>query len=150
MPRYNVGSSLPGLLALGFAAALGIGIGMLGCASGDRPLEEVDPAAVSANPTYDQVFVVFQRSCIPCHNEGEDGGGDDGRGLAPMPEGPSGGAGVEPDLRTCSGILDNLDDCWGVIRKNTMPPGAWPRLTSEEKLLIERWIENGAPAPCAR
>jgi uncharacterized membrane protein len=34
------------------------------------------------------------------------------------------------------------------VNANEMPPGAMPRLTSEEKLIIRRWVENGAVAPC--
>jgi hypothetical protein len=29
-----------------------------------------------------------------------------------------------------------------------MPPGAWPRLSEEEKLLVQRWLSQGACSPC--
>ena len=34
------------------------------------------------------------------------------------------------------------------LEKNSMPPGAWPRLNSEERLVLTRWIARGAEAPC--
>jgi uncharacterized membrane protein len=107
---------------------------VLGCASGDRPLEAVDADAVPADPTWNQVFSIIQRECTPCHN---DGGGESSKDAA------------DPRYVTCEDVLDGLDGLYSeVFEKNTMPPGAWPRLTSEEKLTIERWIDNGAKAPC--
>ncbi len=115
-----------------------------GCGSGDLTLDEADPDAVAANPTWDQVFGIFQRECAPCHtdDEGEDEPEDRMPGLAPL-------GGVDPDLQTCLSIIENLDDSLDrIFDSNDMPPGAWPRLTSEERLIIERWNEQGAVAPC--
>lgn len=114
------------------------------CGSGDRPLETVDPDAVPADPSFDSVFAIIQRECTPCHQgDGEDDSLDDyyvgGNALA----------NAEPGLATCKDILDAAGDIGNtVLEKNTMPPGAWPRLTSEQKLIIKRWLTNGAKAPC--
>jgi hypothetical protein len=98
---------------------------VVSCSSGDLPLEAVDPGAVPDTTTYDQVFFIIQRDCLPCHDEG----------------------GTEPPYDTCEHVLANFD---GLIEevfvKNTMPPGAWPRLSSVERLVIDRW--NGE-APCS-
>jgi hypothetical protein len=95
-----------------------------GCGSGDRPLAEVDPAAVPDTTTYDQVFSIIQRECLPCHDDG----------------------GTEPPYDNCDHVIANFDALFEeVFVKNTMPPGAWPRLSSEERLVLLRW--NGE-SPC--
>ena len=97
---------------------------LFGCTSGDRPLGEVDPNAVPQTTTYDQVNSIIQRECVPCHDKG----------------------GQEPRFDTCDHVVDNFDDLFEqVFEKNAMPPGAWPRLSSEERLVFLRW--NGE-APC--
>jgi uncharacterized membrane protein len=96
----------------------------ISCASGDEPLGVVDPGAVPDTTTYDQVFSIIQRDCVPCHDEG----------------------GTEPRYDTCEDVLANYDDLIEeVFVKNTMPPGAWPRLSSEARLVIQRW---DGEAPC--
>ena len=95
------------------------------CSSGDLPLDAVDPGAVPDKTTYDQFFSIIQRECLPCHDEG----------------------GKEPPFDTCEHVLANFDALVEqVFVKNTMPPGAWPRLSSEERLVIQRW--NGE-SPCS-
>lgn len=119
---------------------------LVSCASGDRPLEAVDPNAAPATPTYDDVFGIIYRECVPCHDS--DGNGyflftQDGK-----PDGVLYGT-AAPGLNTCGEIIDNLSGIeQDILVTNTMPPGAWPRLTEREKLIIKRWIDNGAPAPC--
>jgi uncharacterized membrane protein len=115
---------------------------VVGCASGDETLDTVDPAAVAANPTYDQVFAIVHRECLMCH----DTGGDDDDNNS----GPYATLQVENDvdLSTCTAIVAQRESILEEVDANTMPPGAMPRLSSEEKLLIRRWIDNGAPAPC--
>ncbi len=115
-------------VAHGVVAALAIVFALIvGCGSGDRPLEAVDPDAVPADPTWHQVFSIIQRDCTPCHNDG----------------------GEDPRYVTCEDVIGDLGGLYAeIFEKNTMPPGAWPRLTSEKKLAIQRWIDNGATAPC--
>ena len=57
--------------------------------------------------------------------------------------------GSEPGLESCDAIRSNLDDIFiDIFVDNSMPPGAWPRLDSREKLIIQRWIDSGAGGPC--
>lgn len=135
------------ILPFAVAAAFVVGAalaGMLsGCGSGDLTLAEADPDAVPADPDFDLVFSIVQRECTPCHKEeGED---DEGEG-AP---GRAAAEGEDIRLVDCLDIVENAEEIYDTtIGNNTMPPGAWPRLTSEEKLVIERWIDNGMKAPC--
>jgi uncharacterized membrane protein len=125
-----------------FLASLAVAGAVISCESGDRTLEAVDPEAVAANPTYDQVFAIIQNKCVLCHEgSGEgDGGGEDYRFVAAEDD--------VPGLETCTSIVALREDILARAEDNTMPPGALPRLTSEEKLIIRRWINNGAIAPC--
>jgi uncharacterized membrane protein len=115
-------------VARGVVAALAIAfVVIVGCASGDRPLDAVDPNAVPADPSWHQVFSIIQRECTPCHGDG----------------------GAGPRYVTCEDVIGDLGGLYAeIFQNNTMPPGAWPRLTSEEKLAIQRWIDNGATVPC--
>ena len=113
-----------------------------GCASGDETLAVVDPQAVTAEPTYDQVFAIIHNNCVSCHEGSDDEGEEDFIGGAALL--------LEdvPGLDDCTSIVALRDDILEQVDANTMPPGAMPRLTSEEKLILRRWVENGAPAPC--
>ncbi len=128
-------------------AALSIGCG----GSGDLPLDQVDPQAVSEDPTYDQVFAILHNNCVSCHDSGGDDDDDDdddgGYGIAPGTKTRI-VADDSPDLTDCVEIVALRDDILEQIEENLMPPGAMPRLTSEQKLTIRRWIDNGAAAPC--
>jgi uncharacterized membrane protein len=109
-----------GLYIAASAALLAAG----GCASGDQLLAEADPDAVPQITTYDQVHSIIQRDCLPCHDTG----------------------GEDPPYDTCENILVNFDALFAqVFVENAMPPGAWPRLSSEDRLVLLRW--NGE-APC--
>jgi uncharacterized membrane protein len=113
----------PWLVAASLTACVAVGAFFMGCGSGDRTLAEVDPASAPEAPTLDQVFAIIQRECTPCH-KGEE---------------------TEPPLENRDDVADNAGAIYDVtVVKNNMPPGAWPRLTSEEKLLIARWAgEDG-------
>jgi mono/diheme cytochrome c family protein len=107
------------------------------CSSGDLPLEAVDPNAAPLHPSYEQVAVILQRSCVPCHASG---------GSPP----PPGGEGEEVDYSTCAGTHAGLEGLRRtVLGKGSMPPGAWPRLDEREKLLLKRWMDEGACSPCS-
>ncbi|HEX6790750.1 MAG TPA: hypothetical protein VF247_05515 [Candidatus Krumholzibacteria bacterium] len=128
-------SILPGLVLGAIVASIAA------CGSGDQTLDAIDPQAVVANPTYDQVFAIIHNNCNTCHTgsgEGEEGDAPQGVALADD----------VPGFETCTAIVAQRFDIFEKIEDNTMPPGALPRLTSEQRLTIQRWIENGAPAPC--
>jgi mono/diheme cytochrome c family protein len=146
---------VPIVTRLCFIIAGALLLAIVGCGSGDLPLSEADPDAVSAEPTFDQVFSIFQRECAPCHTDSD--GGEDEEDEEDQTGGTSprqaAFGGVEPDYTTCASVIENLDDAIEqIFDKNEMPPGAWPRLTSEEKLVIERWVEQwedgGRVSPC--
>ena len=115
------------------------------CGSGDLTLNEADPDVVSPKPAFAQVYPIFQRDCTPCHSGTDEGDGDDdGRGRKAART-----AGVEPGLESCRSIVKNLRNVEETIFvDNDMPPGAWPRLTSMEKLTIERWIAREPETRC--
>jgi len=97
-----------------------------GCASGDQTLDQRDPLAVPANPQWDRIYDLIDRECAPCH-----------------------GGSVEPALSTCDQIVREAQRIrFQVLEIDRMPPGAWPRLSSEDKLLLQRWLDQGAKAPC--
>jgi uncharacterized membrane protein len=135
-PPRRVRSSFATIL---FAAMLA---GAAGCGSGDLPLDQVDPGAAPAVPTYDQVYAILQRACVPCHGGGSSAPATQSA-FSPQEDG-----GEDLNLENCVDIVAQRDGILERIENNTMPTGALPRLTSVEKLLIRRWVEQGAVAPC--
>lgn len=124
--------------------ALGAVVGSIAaCGSGDRTLDAVDPNAVVANPTYEQVYAIIQNNCLSCHSGSEEGEGD-------LVGGPATTAMLDDatGFEACTAIVAQRFDILERVEDNTMPPGALPRLTSEQKLTLRRWVGNGAPAPC--
>jgi uncharacterized membrane protein len=116
--------------------------------SGDLPLDQVDPDAVAQDPTFDQVNAIMHRACVPCHQgEGDDGGDNGGYALV-GPRTRLVAEDAEPNLEDCAEIVAQRFSILEQVEANSMPPGAWPRLTNEEKLIVRRWIDDGAPAPC--
>jgi len=106
-------------------------------------LDQADPDAVARVPTWDQVNAIFQRQCVPCH-PGSGGLEEDG-----FVAGAAAPEGSEPGLETCENIIKYFPNSYRrIFETNDMPPGAWPRLTSEEKLIIQRWFDAGEDAPC--
>jgi hypothetical protein len=115
------------------AVLLGAALALNRCAAGEGTLAAVDPEAAPLHPTYEQVFGIVEFACAPCHDEtgGSEPGEDD------------------LDFSTCEGIQRGLEGIrTTALHGGSMPPGAWPRLTEREKLLIERWIDQGACSPC--
>ena len=107
------------------------------CSAGDKTLSEASNGALPAEPTYEAVAVILDRSCAACHHSADESGSLPG----PLEDGR--------DYSTCRGILRDLDDIVdSSVDHERMPPGAWPRLTEEEKQLIRAWIDDGACAPC--
>ena len=134
--RYQV------LLLLGTLALLAlIAVVLVSCSSGDKTLDAVDPNAVALDPTFDQVNAIIHNKCVMCHDSGS-GGEDNGGGDYLV---------LEDDMQpfeTCTQIVAEGESILERIQDNTMPPGAMPRLSSEDRLIIQRWIENGKTAPC--
>lgn len=53
------------------------------------------------------------------------------------------------DYSTCQGIEAGLEGILhAAVEAGSMPPGAMPRLTEREKLIVSRWIDQGACSPC--
>jgi uncharacterized membrane protein len=131
---------------------------VLACGSGTGPLSVVDPEAAPAQPTYDEVVFILERHCLSCH------GGSAARTslAAAHPSRHGDGKAVKPagavdededdestDYSSCAGIQAGLEGILGTaVRGNSMPPGALPRLTQVERLVIDRWIDQGACSPC--
>ena len=121
---------------------------VVACGSGGGTLEDVDPNAVPLDPDFQLIVNIMDRACVPCHQEGANDDGPDSMGDT-APSRSARGFSTYPDLETCQSIVDHQEDIVDrALRENDMPPGAWPRLSSEERLIILRWIENGAKAPC--
>ena len=138
---------LPALrICLEGPAALVVAV-LAGCGFGDAPLDAVDPDAAPRNPNYTVVSAILERSCAPCHEEGDGEEGD--RLLASFGAAPP-RIFAEPDLSTCNGIQGALAEIHDtVLQSGSMPPGAWPRLSEEEKLTLQRWLDQGACSPCS-
>jgi uncharacterized membrane protein len=114
------------------------------CGSGDRSLVDVDPGAAPERPTYEMVAAILDRACVPCHSGGGSGGGGDNRPGGFIPAEDDGGP-----YDTCQGIVEDLEGILDTaVDGGSMPPGAWPRLDERERLIIRRWIDQGACAPC--
>ncbi len=111
------------------------------CNSGSKTLLQADPGAVPAHPTYAMVHSIVDRACAPCHKSG--GAADTTlTGSSRFHE-------HDLDYATCAGIQDGIQGLIDTgVDRESMPPGAWPRLTEEEKLVILRWVADGACSPC--
>jgi hypothetical protein len=122
------------------ACLLALAVGLSACAAGDRTLAEVDPQAAPLHPSYDQVLAIVDFNCAPCH----------GGGSATAPSKEDGGEGDDLDYSSCEGIQRGLDGLRSsVLQDGSMPPGAWPRITDRDKLLLQRWLDDGACSPCS-
>lgn len=103
---------------------------LAGCA-GEGPLEEVDPAAAPATPTWgEHVEEIVAFRCGACHSEA---------GQA-MTEGIS--------YDTCEDVRRSWRDFEETVFDNdSMPPAGAPRVTSAERLTLQRWHDQGAACP---
>ncbi len=105
---------------------------MTACGGGEGLLEEVDPEAAPANPTYaEHVAPIMDRYCVACHSEDAQPGEVDGFGY-----------------ETCRKVRQNWGSVvWTVFETKTMPPGGAQRVTSVDQLTLQRWYEQGADCP---
>ncbi len=124
------------------------------CGSGDLTLNQADPDIVAQRPTWAHVEPIIQRECVPCHtgrdetpkNDNEDE--DDLRTRDSLKK-PAAPMGEDPGLESCLSVVANLEDVVeSIFKRNDMPPGAWPRLDSKERLIIERWIDANRVPSC--
>lgn len=104
-------------------------VAVVACGSGDGTLDEIDPEAAPAEPSYSKhIAPIMDRYCTACHASDAQVGEVEGLGY-----------------ETCDKVRRN----WGgilitVFRGNTMPPGGAYRVTSEDRMTLERWFEQGA------
>jgi len=105
--------------------------GFAGCGLGDASLDEVDPEAAPASPTYEaHIAPIMEDYCTACH--GADSGGE--------------GRGVRYD--SCAQVVRN----WRGLRETaldgrSMPPPTAYVLSSADRLTLERWWEGGHACP---
>jgi uncharacterized membrane protein len=138
-------------IAFGVLAVLAV-IPIVSCGFGDQPLGVVDPDAAPTTPTYQQVKSILDRRCLVCHGGGS--GGDRAAaitraGVATAPTVGSAAQGDDRNYADCAGISADLVGILNAaVVTGSMPPGALPRLTEREKLIVERWILQGACSPC--
>ncbi len=120
-------SDAPRSSGLGLLAAILL-FALAGCL-GDATLDEIDPEAAPAEPTYEaHIEPIMIEKCISCHAPDANVGELEGIGLD-----------------ECEKVQDNLEIVSEMIfEKNSMPPGGMLRLTSEEKLTLQRWFDQGA------
>lgn len=99
-------------------------------ACGDATLDEVDPGAAPASPTYfDDVAPIMAARCVPCHADGAQPGDNiAGYGYDTCDKVKSGWGGL-----VSTGFVDK-----------TMPPGGAERITSSEELTLQRWHDQGS------
>lgn len=119
-------------------AALSLPLAVGSCGSGSETLGVVDPLAAPLAPTYEQVREIVERRCVGCH------GGTGENVTAPGEDERD-----DPHYGDCAGIVSGVA---GILETSvdggSMPPGALPRMTEREKLILRRWAANGACAPC--
>lgn len=116
MPRF-----IPVLLAAALLTA---------CGDGTLPLEEVDPDAAPAEPSWSaHVEPILQFHCVACHDPDGPIGAEDGKAFD-----------------TCDATRRNWRDLEeAVFEEGSMPPGGAMRLQSYELLILQRWHDQGAP-----
>jgi uncharacterized membrane protein len=110
-------------MGVAFAAALS------GCAFGDATLDELDPEAAPATPTWSaDIAPMMDWHCTKCHSKDSILGASEGI-----------------ELDTCAQVKAELDDvAETVFDAENMPPGGALRLASWEELTLRRWIDQGA------
>jgi uncharacterized membrane protein len=117
--------------ALAAAALIAAAASISSCGSGEKTLGVADPLAAPLTPTYEQAKAILDRKCVGCHGSGSETESDN------------------PNYSSCAGIEAGLE---GILTSSvfggSMPPGALPRLTEREKLILDRWIGQGAHSPC--
>ncbi len=98
------------------------------------------PVRAENAPRFEQdVLPVLKAHCLACHGEGKKPKtGLDLRSAAGLLKGGESGPALVPGSGEKSLLLQ-------MIRKGEMPPKSKPRLTAAEVVLLQRWIDAGAP-----
>jgi len=98
-----------------------------------KPVEPPKAMAV----TFAKVQSIFQAKCVTCHGGDMTKNGLDLKTIASITKGGNGGPGLKPGNAETSYIFE-------VIKEGTMPPDGRPKLSEDEKKLIQDWINGGA------
>ena len=101
---------------------------LTGCL-GDKTLEEVDPDAAPARPTYtEHIEPLMEDYCVTCH------------AVDAFP-GELGDIGLDE----CEKVKDNMELVSEMVfDREVMPPGGSLRMTEEDQLTLRRWFDQGA------
>lgn len=99
------------------------------CGGGDASLDELDPGAAPAQPTWlAHVEPIMAFHCVACHDPDGQAGAQEGYAYDTC----------EATRRGWGGIVET------VFETAEMPPGGAPRLEAWEELTLRRWHEQGA------
>src|SRR5262245_2500861 len=111
-------------------------LGVLVLASGAWAADVKAPSASEAAQLGKDLLALFQSRCLKCHGAEKPKARLILTGLEGVARGSENGPVVAPGMPGESVL-------WQVVREGKMPPKA--PLTPEEKRLVHRWIEAGAP-----
>lgn len=100
-----------------------------GCGFGDATLEDIDPEAAPARPTWSEhIEPLMQIYCTACHAPDAQTGEAEGYGFETC----------EKTRRNWRGLYQTT------FESETMPPGGGPRPLPWELLTLQRWYDQGA------
>ncbi|MCA9557395.1 MAG: hypothetical protein KC583_02415 [Myxococcales bacterium] len=101
-----------------------------GCAAGDGTLDEVDPAAAPANPTWsDPVQRVVDVYCAGCHSDDGAVGAQEGYAFDTCDQ-----------VKRARGAFQQA-----TFENESMPPPAGFVMPEAAKLTMKRWFAQGMP-----
>lgn len=102
---------------------------LVGCGTGDLTLEEIDPQAAPAAPTWTaHVRAIMQVHCVACHDPDGQAGAQEGYAYDTC----------DATKRGWGGLVETVFDT------AEMPPGGAMRLQPWEELTLIRWREQGS------
>ncbi|MEK7348510.1 MAG: hypothetical protein AABZ94_06530 [Candidatus Eisenbacteria bacterium] len=131
MTRSRSGTGRAFAVAALFVAAASV----TSCGAGEKTLGIADPLAAPLAPTYEEAKSILDRKCVGCHGGGGESEAEPGSD--------------DRNYSSCAGILADLNGILSTsVVGGSMPPGALPRLTEREKLILDRWAALGAHSPC--
>jgi hypothetical protein len=102
---------------------------LLACPAGNLTLEELDPAAIPAEPTYtEHVQPILDYYCSACHDQNGQVGDIEGI-----------------DTTNYDDVVDEFDDIEDSIQDRFMPPANARQLTPREIAILGRWKDSNFP-----